>query len=148
MNFVKKLFKGKEEGGEDVPQMKLGDDAGNAWYDEKAKKWRFKGEEIKEEEPNRSVLPPKKQINVNSIKTISTPSVPNNIQSNVQRSVANQMQENPVPTLNNSQSRNNSAVNNSSANNQTISFGNTTKPKDPQPKIDPNSSVYVSVIVI
>jgi hypothetical protein len=148
MNFVKQLFKGKEEGGEDVPQMKLGDDAGNAWYDEKAKKWRFKGEEIKEEEPNRSVLPPKKQNNVNSNSTMSTSSVPNNNQSIVQRPVSNQIQESSVPTPNNAQSRNNSAINNPLSKNQTISFGNPTQAKDPQPKIDPNSSVYVSVLVI
>ena len=71
MSFLKSIFKGKEAPQDNIPSMKLGNDASNAWYDEKAKKWRFKGEEIKEEDTVRSVLPPKMKMKEENIKSIS-----------------------------------------------------------------------------
>lgn len=144
MNFVKKLFKAKEDGSEDVPQMKLGDDAGKAWYDEKAKKWRFKGEEIKEEETTRSVLPPKKQNNINSNSTISTSSVINNKLNN-QSQVDNHNQTNTSSELRNNQILNNSSRLTSQVINQTVSSSVNFQSKENEVKNDPNSSIFVSV---
>lgn len=147
MNIFKSLIGKKQDGvdNNDVPSMKLGADASNMWYDEKAKKWRFKGEEIKEEENKGPAMPPPVQRrNPTGNATQNQASVPQNSSNNQTQERSNQQQQQTNQNLNapqQNQPRNAQQPNNNLRNNQI-----TTIPRvgeSSSQRIDPNSSVYV-----
>ena len=151
MNFFKNIVKGKEVGQDNIPTMKLGKDANNSWYDDKAKKWRFKGEEIKEEETTRSALPPKRlnpDLNKNEELKLTENNNPNNI---INTNISKNTQQNSNLNDTNNTTDNNIKNNTGNENKGGLrSLNNEKKPiidesKNNLQRMDPNSSVYVFI---
>ena len=140
MNFFSKILGKNESPQDNVPEMKLGTDAKNAWYDEKSKRWRFKGEEIKEDDNNRSVLPPKKML-------IQEPKNADNVHCNPCNNNVINPKEIMKNTLNTKDIINENPIINNDPNGNQLRPGNSvSKQNDVNTNIlrnDHNSSVYV-----